>query len=155
MDITTTNYSSTSLSKDSQCFPLYFYLPWYSSRYVWCQYLGWQIGNAKITTRDNWDSIRIAGEEVTWHKAVWIKNGITRYAFYHWFLCRGRLYTLMRLQAFGIITSVSCYLCEGSRRILTCFFIVATLTGFLSSCSNLLTSRPTLIELGLFHRKHI
>lgn len=45
-------------------------------------------GNAKITTRDNWESTRTAGDKVTWNKSLWIKNGITHNALYHWFLCR-------------------------------------------------------------------
>lgn len=70
-------------------------------------------GSSKVSTWFIWDSIRAVGNEVTWYNAVWIKNGINRYVYHNWLLCHGRLYTLMRLHAFGITSSIHCYLCAG------------------------------------------
>ncbi|KAK1364951.1 hypothetical protein POM88_040512 [Heracleum sosnowskyi] len=79
----------------------------------------------KVRTRHIWDSIRFKLPEVSWHKFVWHKLHISRYAHDMWLACHGRLNTFHRVASFGINIPQHCLLCAGG---------IETLDHLLVSC---------------------
>lgn len=73
-----------------------------------------------------WDSIRHNRETVTWHKAVWHRLSIPRYAHHLWLICHGRIYTLHRLASLGLEVIDCCHLCVGGRESLDHLFLFCT-----------------------------
>ncbi|KAL8091470.1 hypothetical protein AgCh_033904 [Apium graveolens] len=51
----------------------------------------------KTKTWHIWNSIRFKGDLVPWHRVVWHRLRINRYAHHQWHSCHGRLHTLARL----------------------------------------------------------
>lgn len=62
-----------------------------------------------------WDTIRYKMPTVSWHKGVWHRLAVARYAHHLWLVCHGRINTLQRLASFGMGVLDLCYLCVGGR----------------------------------------
>lgn len=94
----------------------------------------------KVKARNIWNSIRSSSPQVVWHKFVWHRFRIIRYAHLEWILCHGRLPTLHRLASFGLDVLQLCHLCVGgietdSHLFITCHyssFILNKLAGLIS-----------------------
>lgn len=50
-----------------------------------------------------------------WHRVVWFKGHVPRWAFIEWLECHGSLSTMDRLLRWGIVANDCCILCHGGK----------------------------------------
>lgn len=58
-----------------------------------------------------WNAFRFSAPEVDWHKVVWFKHHVPRWAIVQWLCILGRLATRDRLFRWGVIDCATCVLC--------------------------------------------
>ncbi|XP_043718138.1 uncharacterized protein LOC122666093 [Telopea speciosissima] len=66
----------------------------------------------KFTLKSAWESVRMHGGEVGWHRLVWFSNAQPRFSFVTWLAVLGRLATRCLLACWGLVSNISCYLCQ-------------------------------------------
>jgi len=71
------------------------------------------VAASKVKASHIWHSIRHQRPQMSWHKAVWHRLQIQRYAHTMWLACHDRLYTKVRLIRFGALVTPDCILCVG------------------------------------------
>ncbi|XP_074342616.1 uncharacterized protein LOC141680230 [Apium graveolens] len=67
---------------------------------------------SKTKTWSIWNSLRFKGDLIPWHRVVWHRLRISRFAYHQWISCHRRLQTLARLHRFGLVDNQQCYLCS-------------------------------------------
>ncbi|XP_074348472.1 uncharacterized protein LOC141687180 [Apium graveolens] len=92
-----------------------------------CDHILWDgVPSIKIRTWNIWNSIRDTKPPVLWHRAVWHRLQINRFAHHQWLTCLNRLNTLARLHRFGIASTQQCFLCIMGRETITHLFLHCT-----------------------------
>ena len=77
-------------------------------------HISWDsVSLAKLKTSHIWNSIRVSGQPVAWHSAVWHRLQVLRHSHFCWLMCLGRVSSKARLASFGLSVDTSCLFCVG------------------------------------------
>ncbi|XP_074338031.1 uncharacterized protein LOC141674945 [Apium graveolens] len=81
---------------------------------------------SKIKTWHIWSSIRNTGHLVPWHKVVWHRLQVNKYAHHQWLTGLNRISTLARLHRFGLSSTQQCFFCILGRETTSHLFLHCT-----------------------------
>ncbi|XP_038999482.1 uncharacterized protein LOC120125037 [Hibiscus syriacus] len=66
-------------------------------------------------TKDFWKELRVKGDKVSWHKLIWFPLHVPKHIIITWMTLLDRLPTRERLRRMGIVTDVSCIICNDAQ----------------------------------------
>ncbi|GAA0155658.1 hypothetical protein LIER_13342 [Lithospermum erythrorhizon] len=101
----------------------------------------------RFTVKSMWQQIRYVRGNSLWHKLVWFKGNVPKFGFTAWLLCKRRLPTRDRLQAWGIVDDNSCVLCGEQEDIHHLFFSCQFSSRHLEDASNVFEGFSSSTEL--------